>query len=117
MPTLFRLLILIASLTTLSACSTFELEGAGSSTPEALHGSETFHGSLYGFAWRPFAIEKCEDNTLFRVEYHTNAGLLLASFVTLGLYVPQTVEWWCNSPQEDEEDEEEWDPMARTGQE
>ncbi len=81
-------------------------------TPEAITDSETVHGSLYGFKWRPFAIEKCGDESLFRVEYHTNVALLLASFVTLGLYVPQTVEWWCNSPMIDEEGEEAWDPNA-----
>lgn len=91
------------------ACSTFEIEGRGSITPEAITGSETVHGSLYGIQWSEFDIEKCGDNTLFRVEYHTNAGLLLASLVTLGLYVPQTVEWWCNSP-DDDDDEEVWNP-------
>ena len=109
-------ILLITSLAISPACSTFEVEGNGSITPEAITGSETVHGSLYGFKWKEFDIEKCEDNTLFRVEHHTNAGLLLASLLTLGLYVPQTVEWWCNSPDTDEEDEEEWDPMARAGQ-
>ena len=94
------------------ACSTFEVEGSGAIAPESITGSETVHGSLYGFRWRPFDIEKCGDDSLFRVEYHTNAGLLLASFVTLGLYVPQTVEWWCNAPADDDEDEEVWDPSA-----
>ncbi len=108
---------LILAIAMSPACATFEVEGNGSITPEAIAGSETVHGSLYGFKWREFDIEKCEDNTLFRVEFHTNAGLLLASFLTLGLYVPQTVEWWCNSPTTDDEDEEVWDPNASSNQE
>ncbi|MEO0575492.1 MAG: hypothetical protein AAF004_08515 [Pseudomonadota bacterium] len=103
---------LIAGALFLSACSTFELEGAGAITPDAITGSETVHGSLYGFYWRPFAIEKCGDDNLFRVEYHTNAALIAVSVVSLGLYVPTTVEWWCSAPQTDTEDEEVWDPSS-----
>ena len=105
-------IILILAIVCAAACSTFEVEGYGSITPEAITGSETVHGSLYGFRWRPFTVEKCGADSLFRVEYHTNAGLLLASMVTLGLYVPQTVEWWCYAPSGDDEDEEVWDPSA-----
>ncbi|MFK8031109.1 MAG: hypothetical protein AB8G18_12810 [Gammaproteobacteria bacterium] len=108
-------LVILASL--MCACSTFEIEGNGSITPEAITGSETVHGSLYGIKWGQSEIEKCGDNTLFRVEYHTNAGLLLASLLTLGLYVPQTVEWWCNSPTDDDENEEVWNPNAKQSQE
>ncbi len=110
-------IVLILALALTPACTTFEVEGNGSITPEAIAGSETVHGSLYGFHWRETDIEKCGDNTLFRVEYHTNAGLLLASLLTLGLYVPQTVEWWCNSPSTDDENEEVWDPNASSNQE
>lgn len=95
-----------------SGCATFEVEGNGWITPDAKTGSETVHGSLYGFRWRPFNVEKCGGDSLFRVEFHTNAGLLLTSIVTLGLYVPQTVEWWCYAPSNDDEDEEVWDPST-----
>ncbi len=113
----FGLMTLVIAVAFIQACTTFEVEGNGSITPEAITGSETVHGSLYGFHWSEFDIEKCEDNTLFRVEYHTNAGLLLTSLLTLGLYVPQTVEWWCNSPMTDDENEEVWDPNANSNQE
>jgi hypothetical protein len=106
------MIVLTLAIAFASACTTFEVEGAGSITPVAITGSETVHGSLYGFQWRPFTVEKCGTDSLFRVEYHTNAGLLLASIVTLGLYVPQTVEWWCYSPGGDDEGEEVWDPSA-----
>lgn len=104
--------ILTLTIAATSACTTFEVEGDGSITPQAKTGSETVHGSLYGFHWQPVTIEKCGADSLFRVEYHTNAILLLASVASLGLYVPQTVEWWCNSPSIDDEDEEVWDPTA-----
>ena len=103
---------LLLALASVSACATFEVEGSGSITPAAKTGSETVHGSLYGFKWRPFITEKCGTDSLFRVEYNTNVALLLASVVTLGLYVPQTVEWWCYTPFDEDEDEEVWDPTA-----
>lgn len=109
---IFSKATLILTIACAPACATFEVEGSGSITPDARTGSETVHGSLYGFRWRPFTVEKCGADSLFRVEYHTNAGLLLASIVTLGLYVPQTVEWWCYAPDGDDEDEEVWDPSA-----
>ncbi len=104
--------VLIALTMGASACSTVELEGSGSITPEAITGSETVHGSLYGFRWKSFTTEKCGTDSLFRVETHTNVGLILASVLTLGVYVPQTIEWWCYSPFDDEQGEEVWDPSA-----
>lgn len=96
----------------MSGCATYEVEGAGAFTPDSHTGSETIHGSLYGFRWSEFNNEKCVDSNLFRVETHTNAALLLISVLSLGLYVPQTVEWWCSSSQVDAENEEVWDPNS-----
>lgn len=95
-----------------AACSTVEVEGSGSIAPDAITGSETIHGSLYGFRWQPYVTEKCGTDSLFRVEAHTNAPMLAVSVLTLGIYVPQTIEWWCYSPAGDDEDEEAWDPSA-----
>lgn len=94
----------------IGACSTFELEGNGAITPQATTNSETVHGSLYGFRWRSFTVEKCDTDSLFRVEFHTNAGFLVLSTLSLGLYVPQTVEWWCYTPAVGAADEEIWVP-------
>lgn len=102
--------VFILATLAVSACSTVEIEGAGSITPDAITGSETVHGSLYGYRWKPTSVEKCGTDNLFRVETHTNAGLLLISVLSLGVYVPQTVEWWCHSAASDNDDEEVWDP-------
>ena len=106
-----KLAVTCAAIGTVS-CATVEVEGSGSITPEAITGSETVQGSLYGFRWAPYTTEKCGDDSLFRVETNTNAGLLLVSVLSLGLYVPQTVEWWCYSTETADEDEEIWDPTA-----
>ena len=106
---MFARLVLIVFAATAAGCATFELEGAGSITPDAVTGSQTVHSSLFGFRWQDHVTEKCDGDSLFRVEYHTNAAFLLVSVATLGLYVPQTVEWWCYAPAEDDEGEA-WSP-------
>lgn len=108
---------LAAALATLSACATFELEtGAFCGDLEKKPGSEseTVHGSLWGFDWSQRTVEKCEDDCgIYRVEVHTNAVFVLASVVSLGLYVPQTVEWWCQAEARNDEDEEVFVPDAQ----
>jgi len=105
------------TIVTLSGCSTFELEAGATCLNErkdfGSH-SETVHGSLWGFKWSDHTIGKCEDACgLYRVEYHTNAVFVLASVVTLGLYVPQTVEWWCLVEPRDDSDQQPWDPNVK----
>ena len=85
---------------------TFEVEGDGQLTPQSVSGSETVHGSLYGFTWGSRDIQKCSDGLgLYRVEFHTNAFFLLVSTCSLGLYVPQVVEWWCQASEQADDGE------------
>lgn len=110
----FRVFLLLSLVTGLTACATYEIEGRGAFSPESETGRATVHGSLYGFRWAEFSADKCETEHLFRVENNTNAAFLLVSVATLGLYVPQTVEWWCAASTEDAEGEEVWIPDAET---
>ncbi|MEL6868330.1 MAG: hypothetical protein AAFO81_00890 [Pseudomonadota bacterium] len=109
--TSIRAIVVFVLVWALAGCSTFEVEGAGSIRPDAITGSQTVHGSLYGIQWAPLVTEKCGNDHLFRVEYHTNALLLLTAVATLGVYVPQTVEWWCVAAPDDS-DEAVWDPAS-----
>ena len=104
------LLLLIAGLL-LSSCMTFEVDSNSSITTESDNGYEIVHGSIYGFKWRDYHVQKCDDGPLARVEYNFNWVELLASTFSLGFYVPQTVEWWCDdSGIEDDADEPGLDP-------
>ena len=99
-----------------AACSSFELEGGGDAqlTPDARSISETVHASFWGFFWSTPEVQKCEPGfQIYRVEYHDNFLFALVSVATLGLYAPQSVEWWC-APTElpDEDDGDVWDPDA-----
>lgn len=113
--------VLTLTFSTLSGCSTFELERAAICCDQVkapASRSETVHGSLWGFKWREHTVEKCEDGCgLYRVEYQTNALFLMASVLSLGLYVPQTVEWWCLMEPRDDSDKEVWDPDKDGSQE
>ena len=58
-----------------------------------------------------------EDNqTLSQIRVHTNAAYLIGSLLTLGLYVPQNVTWWCHTTEKactDDDPREEcqqWNP-------
>ena len=94
----------------ISGCATMTIEGDGQKTPESTTGTHTRHGSFYEIVWAEPPVDKCENNRgLYRVRYHTNAAYALVSVVTLGLYVPQTVEWWCDGTPE-QQDEEEYHP-------
>jgi hypothetical protein len=90
----------------LAGCTSFELEGDGSITPESVRGEETIHGTLYGFKWKEPDVQKCGDGQgIYRVEYYTNVFYVAASVISLGFYVPQTVAWWCQAPAPDADDD------------
>jgi len=84
----------------LAGClASFDVEGDGDLTPRSEYGRDTVASSLYGIEWTRPSVQKCADRLgLYRVRYTTNGLLLIASAATLGLYVPQTVEWWCEAP-------------------
>jgi len=79
----------------LAGCATMILEGDGQKGPGKK--LQTVHGSYYGFVWSEPKVKVCDNSHgLYRVSYHTNALYALASLASLGLYVPQTAEWWCD---------------------
>lgn len=95
----------------ISGCATMTIEGDGQKTPKSEHGTHTAHASYYGFVWSEPPVEKCENGQgLYRVRVHTNALYSLLSIVSLGLYVPQTAEWWCDGTRAQEEEEELYKP-------
>ena len=107
MPRRISTIVLVSSLLLVAGCASFEIEGAGDVDlgPDRKTESETIHGSFWGIKWKDRAISKCEKNhELYRVEYHDNALYAIISVASLGLYVPQSVEWWC-AKRPDNEDE------------
>lgn len=73
------------------------IEGDGQKTSQSKTGAHTKHGSFYDFTWSEPTVRKCDNGRgLYRTRYHTNIVYVLTSIVSLGLYVPQTVEWWCD---------------------
>jgi hypothetical protein len=88
-----------------SGCATMTLEGDGQKTAMSKTGTHTVHGSYYNFVWSAPPVTKCENGRgLYRVNGHTNAAYALVSLVSLGLYVPQTAEWWCDGTPNPDDD-------------
>ena len=84
-----------------SGCTTMTIEGDGQKTPQSKTGTHTVHASYYGLVWSSPPVEKC-DNVIFAV----------VSIVSLGLYVPQTVEWWCDGTPKQDDNEELYRPAG-----
>lgn len=106
-----RILLIFCIIMSLSGCATMTIEGDGQKTTESKTGTHTSHGSYYGFVWSEPPATKCENGRgMYRVRNHTNAVYSLVSIVSLGLYVPQTAEWWCDGAPIDYEDEELYKP-------
>ena len=92
------LTLLLATGLLLTGCMTFEVGSNISSTDASDNDSEIVHGSIYGYRWRDYHVQKCKESALAHVEVNFNWIELLASTFSLGFYVPQTVEWWCVDP-------------------
>lgn len=102
-----RVAVIGCVIVSLLGCATMTIEGDGCKTAASKTGTHTVHGSFYNFVWSSPPVEKCDNGRgLYRARYHTNAGYMLVSILTLGLYVPQTVEWWCDGcPSQDDDGE------------
>ncbi len=90
--------LVVTSLIVLTSCTSFELESSVGKNPKGqTNGSATIHGSFWWFDyWTNPEVTICETGyEIQRIETHQNALYFLTSLVTLGLYVPQDVEWWC----------------------
>ena len=103
----------VSLLLVLSGCATTTIEGDGQLTPSSTHGTHTVIGSFYGFKWSEPSADKCENGRgLYRVREHTDALYVLASVLSLGLYVPQTLEWWCDGSRHDSPNEKIYHPTS-----
>lgn len=90
----------------LCGCMTIEVASNVSPTEDSTNGYEIVHGSIYGYRWRDYHVQKCDESALATVELNFNWIELLVSSVSLGLYVPQTVEWWCEDSSTNDDEEE-----------
>lgn len=92
-----RIVLICCIVSGTTGCSTMTIEGDGQKTPKSKTGTHIKHGSYYSFVWSEPEATKCDNGQgLYRARYHTNVAYALVSVFSLGLYVPQTVEWWCD---------------------
>jgi len=106
-----RVIVICSLLLGLFGCATSTIEGDGQKTTKSVSGTHTVHGSFYNFKWSEPPATKCENGrNLYRVRSHTNALYSIASILSIGLYVPQTMEWWCDGTPKQEVKEEVYHP-------
>jgi len=103
----FRAMLICCMIVSISGCATMTIEGDGQKTPESKTGTNTVHGSFYSFVWSAPPVVMCEKGRgLYRVRSHTNAMYVLVSVISMGFYVPLTVEWWCDGTPGNDDGEE-----------
>lgn len=97
-----------------TGCATVTLDSHAPKTTKSTTGVDTVHGSFYGFVWSAPEATKCKDKQGFaRIRTHTNFAYSLVSILSLGLYVPQNITWWCDGTQKDDQNEEPWIPPSQ----
>ena len=91
----FKSLPLVLLLIWCTGClSSYVVEGGGEKAAQS--GKETVVGNLYGINYGERKSVKCPgDLGLYKVEVNHNGLYVIASFLSLGFYVPQDVQWWC----------------------
>ena len=110
-----RNVLIFCMIASISGCATTTIEGDGQKTPQSKLGTHTVHSSFYGFNWvtPPPTKKECDQGRgLYRVRNHTNAVYVFVSVISLGLYVPQTLEWWCDATPDPTDDEEIYVPES-----
>lgn len=91
-----RCAIVGAFLSVMTGCASFAIQGGGNVTAkDGLRGHETVYSSCWKeSSWNKRCTLKDSRADFVKVRYKTNFFYSLASVVTLGVFVPQDVEWW-----------------------
>lgn len=104
--------LVVLSLCALSSC-TFTMVGNAPKTEHSIAQNKTVNST---FVKSEQFINTCEeDQNLAEIRFHTNPGYLLVSVLSLGLYVPQNVTWWCgaeSTPCSDQDQSEDCEPYV-----
>ena len=96
---------------------TFTMVGNPPKTEQAIAQEKTVNST---FVKPEQFINACveEGQYLAAIRFHTNPVYLLASVISLGLYVPQNVTWWCSTEAgvcSDDDQSEDCEPYVREG--
>ncbi|MCU0857196.1 MAG: hypothetical protein MUC65_02175 [Pontiellaceae bacterium] len=95
-------LVTAGAFSILTGCMNLVIEGDCPKTQDSKFGSETIHGSYFGFNWDDDSreVRKADDGLgLAKVEYRSNFFYALVSVFSAGLYAPVDIDYWIESPQ------------------
>ena len=101
LPRLSLIFVLMAAFVAGPGCYHYRVMPKNPDPGDEVHPKKTMHSFLWGLAQSPpngVVTECTEPDALAEVAMTTNAGYLLLSVVTLGIWVPMEVEWQCAPP-------------------
>ncbi|MBN8230850.1 hypothetical protein JYK02_25365 [Corallococcus macrosporus] len=83
-----------------SACAHYRVQAPGAAGASATEAQGEVLWSLgWGLVQERPRVDNCQDQALAEVTQSTNVGFALISVLTLGLAMPQRVEWRCAKAQ------------------
>jgi hypothetical protein len=90
-----------------TGCTSFEIFDSTAHKgfePSKVSKVVTYHGSYWGIKWSETDHIPCGENCqgFHKVASYSNLGYDIAPIVTLGLWAPSTVEYWCYVKVEDD---------------
>lgn len=116
-----QVVLLVGSLMFASGCTSFVVHKSKAllgTTASDQSTTVTFYGSYWGLNWSGqdrFPTDE-EYVGIDKVITHSNFGYSLAGILTLGAWVPMTIEYWGLEERADDDDDGELDPEGEGGQ-
>ncbi|RKH65687.1 hypothetical protein [Corallococcus llansteffanensis] len=90
----------VLCLTLTSACAHYRVQAPGhAGAPATEPEGEVLWSLAWGLVQEQPRVDNCQDQALAEVTQSTNLGFALISVVTLGIAMPQRVEWRCAKAQ------------------
>jgi hypothetical protein len=98
-----RLLAFVSFMMFSQSCYHYEISTHAQSVTKTVAGKQTAHSFFWGLWQKPQFIHTPDCDTLgsngvAKVIVKTNLGYSLITVITLGIYCPMQIEWYCGDP-------------------
>jgi hypothetical protein len=94
-PVLTRVLAVFFLAATFALSGCYHYRVVTPDAPATEYNRTTLHAMFWGLLQHDADVGDCVSNALVEVRVRNNAGYILLSAVTLGIWVPLDVEWRC----------------------
>lgn len=87
------LIVIVGTIAVGNGCYHYRISARGEAATE--YQKKTMHALFWGLVQENQFADNCQGAGIHEVRVSTNFGYVLASVVTLGIWVPVDVEWKC----------------------